>query len=143
MWSAIAYRCWSANFSRANFRAAARTFSGGVGDGIENMMLWTSFTRRAVACPSLGPRYWPADSSRCQSFKSAFCVSRPAIRYPSSVSIAKSPLRLLTYRVSGGSGLHRFTWQNQSNWTVSDRIGCVCIELAHKLVLQVTEALTD
>jgi len=52
----IAYRCRAANFSRANFRAAARTFSGGVGDGIERTMLCTSFGRRAVERPASGVR---------------------------------------------------------------------------------------
>jgi hypothetical protein len=29
------------------------------------------------------------------------------------------------------------------NWTVSDRIGCVCTEFAHILVLQLAGALID
>ena len=42
MWSAIAYRYLSPNLSRAKVLAAASTFSGGVGAGMERTMLCTS-----------------------------------------------------------------------------------------------------
>jgi hypothetical protein len=37
---------------RGEFQAAARTFSGGVGEGIERTMLWTNFVRRDF-CPCI------------------------------------------------------------------------------------------
>jgi hypothetical protein len=54
--------------------------------------------RRTRATPvrlSRGPRYWPAESSRCQPPTNVRCASKPLTRSPSSVSIASFPLRLI------------------------------------------------
>lgn len=52
----------TSDFPHTNFRAADRTLSGGVGDGIERTMLWTSFERRAVVRPTLEAQYCLPDN---------------------------------------------------------------------------------